>query len=86
MAASPIPSEGLEKLLNFSGFPEPFLHATPRFISRWSQDYLDRVVREDIGSLTRIIDREYILLISIGFFLKWWEALSPWRLSRRTSS
>lgn len=61
MAASPVPAESLEKLLNFSGFPEPFLHGTPRFISRWSQDYLDRVVREDIGSLTRIIDREYLI-------------------------
>lgn len=61
MAASPSPAEGLEKLLDFSGFPEPFLHGSPRFMSRWSQDYLDRVVREDIGALTRIIDREYLI-------------------------
>lgn len=61
MAASPFPEEGLEKLLHFSGFPEPFLHGTTRFMARWSQDYLDRVVSEDIGALTRIIDREYLI-------------------------
>jgi predicted AAA+ superfamily ATPase len=50
----------LECLLNFSGFPEPFLHQSVSFLRKWNQDYLDTVIREDIGSLTRIIDRDYL--------------------------
>lgn len=52
--------ESLEQLLEFSGFPEPFLEQSPVFHNKWSKDYLDTVIREDIGELTRIIDREYI--------------------------
>ena len=52
--------ESLEQLLEFSGFPEPFLEQSHAFHNKWSKDYLDTVIREDIGALTRIVDREYI--------------------------
>mgnify|MGYP001606253920 CR=1 FL=1 len=48
----------LEQLLEYSGFPEPFLSSRAEFQKKWSRDYLDRVIREDIGLLTRIADRE----------------------------
>ncbi|MGA1825185.1 MAG: ATP-binding protein [bacterium] len=50
--------EELSLLLEYGGFPEPFLRQSKKFQSKWSQDYLDTVIKEDIGSLTRIIDRE----------------------------
>ncbi|MBU4343099.1 MAG: ATP-binding protein [Candidatus Omnitrophica bacterium] len=50
----------LAALLEYSGFPEPFTRQSKKFQSKWSQDYLDTVIREDIGALTRIIDREYL--------------------------
>ena len=50
----------LEQLLKFSGFPEPFLQQSRTFHDKWTKDYVDTVIREDIGELTRIVDREYI--------------------------
>ena len=50
--------ETLKQLLAFSGFPEPFLAGREEFQRKWSRDYLDRVIAEDIGLLTRIADRE----------------------------
>lgn len=50
--------EALEGLLAYSGFPEPFLSGRAIFQKKWSRDYLDRVITEDIGFLTRIADRE----------------------------
>lgn len=50
--------EALKQLLAYSGFPEPFLSSGGAFQKKWSRDYLDRVITEDIGLLTRIADRE----------------------------
>ena len=50
----------VESLLEFSGFPEPLLKQSRAFHKKWSREYADTVIREDIGALTRIVDREYI--------------------------
>ncbi|MDP2939168.1 MAG: ATP-binding protein [Candidatus Omnitrophota bacterium] len=50
--------KALEQLLAYSGFPEPFLAGRGDFQKKWSRDYLERVITEDIGLLTRIADRE----------------------------
>lgn len=50
----------LEAMLEFGGFPEPFLSQNSRFHRKWQSEYIETVIREDIGLLTRIIDREYI--------------------------
>lgn len=54
------PQEALEQLLTYSGFPEPFLEQSRAFHNKWAHDYIETVIREDIGALTRIVDREYI--------------------------
>lgn len=51
----------LGQLLEYGGFPEPFLRASASFHRKWRRDYAETVIREDLGSLTRIIDREYVL-------------------------
>ena len=53
-------SDQLSNLLAYSGFPEPFLRQSKKFQAKWSRDYLDTVIQEDIGALTRIIDKEYL--------------------------
>lgn len=58
--AAPAPQETLVQLLAYSGFPEPFLQQSRAFHKKWARDYLETVIREDIGALTRIVDREYI--------------------------
>ncbi|MBL7071700.1 MAG: ATP-binding protein [Candidatus Omnitrophica bacterium] len=50
----------LSLLLEYSGFPEPLIKQSKAFHSKWAQDYLDTVIKEDIGALTRIIDKEYL--------------------------
>jgi len=48
----------LSDLLEYSGFPEPFVAHSGAFHKKWSREYLDRVITEDIGLLTNIVDRE----------------------------
>lgn len=58
--AAPSSQDSIDQLLEFSGFPEPFLRCSRAFHKKWAGDYADTVIREDIGALTRIVDREYI--------------------------
>ena len=60
MDSKPTPAAALDQLLRFSGFPEPLLNAHVPFHRKWAGDYIEAVIREDIGTLTRIIDREYL--------------------------
>jgi len=46
--------DGLEQLLRFGGFPEPFLKAGERHWKRWQREHLSRVVREDLLSLEQV--------------------------------
>jgi predicted AAA+ superfamily ATPase len=52
--------QALDDLLEYGGFPEPFIRRSKVFQNKWAQDYLDRVITEDIGALTRIVDRDRI--------------------------
>lgn len=52
--------KNLSHLLEYSGFPEPFLRQSKVFHAKWAQDYIDTVIKEDIGALTRIIDKEHL--------------------------
>jgi uncharacterized protein len=58
--ARPCSAELIESLLRFSGFPEPLLSGQDAFHRKWAGDYADTVIREDIGTLTRILDREHL--------------------------
>lgn len=53
----------LEQLLKFSGFPEPCIKAKSAFHRRWQRDIVDRLVREEIRDLTRIIDVENVAAV-----------------------
>lgn len=46
--------EGLQRLLKFGGFPEPFLLADEREARRWRRERFDRILREDIRDLESI--------------------------------
>ena len=51
----------LTQLLESSGFPEPFVKNSKIFQTKWQEDYADTVIREDIGALTRILDKEHLV-------------------------
>ncbi len=44
----------LEQLLEFGGFPEPFLEADKRNWKRWQRDRQSQVIREDVLSLEHV--------------------------------
>ena len=50
--------EKLDRLLAFSGFPEPFLKNSTRFYNRWNTEYKSLLTKEDIRDLSRIVARE----------------------------
>jgi len=50
----------LDALLAFSGFPEPFLSQRVAFQRRWKKDYVDRLIREDLRDITRIVALENV--------------------------
>jgi hypothetical protein len=60
MTVKEAPDDLIDQLMTFSGFPEPFITDRTVFHKKWARDYIDTVIKEDIGSLTRITDREYI--------------------------
>jgi len=49
-------AEGLELLLKFGGFPEPFLKGSERFHRRWQMEYKVLLTKEDVRDLSRISD------------------------------
>ncbi|MEW6042197.1 MAG: AAA family ATPase, partial [Elusimicrobiota bacterium] len=53
----------LNELLALSGFPEPLNKGTARFYVKWHRDYLDRIVREDMRDLTKIMNLENIFAL-----------------------
>ena len=48
------PEDALPHLLEFGGFPEPFLRASARFYNRWRKVRTELLFREDLRDLTRI--------------------------------
>ena len=58
--SKPKAAGALSDLLEYGGFPEPFLRQSKTFLAKWAQDYTDVVIKEDIGALTRIIDKEHL--------------------------
>lgn len=50
----------LKDLLNYGGFPEPFLLASQKESRRWSREYRFHMVREDLRDLERVQDIDSI--------------------------
>lgn len=62
----------MEHILEFSGFPEPFLKGDAVFCKKWHKDYFERIVKEDlrdishIHMLEKVMDLLYLLPGKIG--------------------
>ena len=52
--------EAMEPFLAFSAFPEPFVMQKKPFLNKWTADYIDTVIREDINPLTRIVESDHL--------------------------
>ena len=60
MYTASLKEDGTASLLEYGGFPEPFVRQSKTFHARWRRDYTDTVIKEDIGALTRIIETEHL--------------------------
>ncbi|MFH1259176.1 MAG: ATP-binding protein [Elusimicrobiota bacterium] len=62
----------MEDILQFSSFPEPLISGNSVFSKKWHDNYLERIVKEDLRDLSsihqleKVIDLLYILPSKIG--------------------
>ena len=63
-----IPGRGskdiLDALLEFGGFPEPFLAQSERVLRRWQKERVDRFFREDVRDLEAVRDLSNLQLLA----------------------
>ncbi len=63
---SPNPSStDLKDLLEFGGFPEPFLAQSKRHWRRWQNERLTRVIHEDLNSLEQVKEISQLDLLAV---------------------
>ena len=55
----------LMDLLTFGGFPEPFFAASETETKRWSREYRNRLIREDLVQLERVHDLGNLELLAL---------------------
>lgn len=60
------PDEVMTRILNYGGFPEPYLENTKRFYNMWKKTHLDIILRQDLVTLEDVKDiRSIELLINL---------------------
>jgi hypothetical protein len=59
-------AEGLEQLLTLGGFPEPFFGGSEVEARRWSREYRNLLIREEVTSLERVQDLGRLELLMLG--------------------
>jgi len=57
------PEIALDKLLNFGGFPEPYLKNSKTFPKRWRRIHTNTIIREDLLDLERVRDIKSIEIL-----------------------
>lgn len=60
----PIDMQSFDSLLNFGGFPEPFLKANARFSNRWKRLRQQQIFTEDIRDFTQVQEIHQIELLA----------------------
>lgn len=58
-------SADLSDLLKFGGFPEPLQKQSSRFLKRWQNEVIEKIVREDVNDLEDIKDLSSMELLSM---------------------
>jgi len=55
---------GLDALMTYGGFPEPFIKQEARFLRRWNNEQVERLFKEDVRELTNIKDIGTLTLLA----------------------
>ena len=61
---SKIADDTLKQLINYSGFPEPFIKGDTRFYNRWKRLRLELFFREDLRDVTNIQEISQIEILA----------------------
>ncbi len=56
----------LEQLIQYGGFPEPFFKSDKRFLKRWQNEMIEKIVREDVNDLENVKDLSSMELLSLA--------------------
>lgn len=54
----------IARLMQFGGFPEPFLDGSRRFYTRWQNSRLDKIFNEDLRDLSRVQDLRGVKILA----------------------
>lgn len=54
----------IARLMQFGGFPEPFLDGSRRFYTRWQNSRLDKIFNEDLRDLSRVQDLRGVKMLA----------------------
>ncbi|MFV1977027.1 MAG: ATP-binding protein [Candidatus Scalindua sp.] len=57
------PKTALDKLIEFGGFPEPYLKNSAKFAKRWRRTHIDTITREDLLDLEKVRDIKSIEIL-----------------------
>jgi len=57
------PDEVIDRILNYSGFPEPYLANNKRFYNLWKKTHLDIILKQDLITLEDVKDLKSIELL-----------------------
>lgn len=63
-APQELDAAAMQQLLQFGGFPEPYLKASARFYNRWKRLRLEQLFREDLRDLTQIHEAQQIEVLA----------------------
>ena len=58
------PSDVMQDLMAFGGFPEPFLAQSDRVLRRWQKERIDRFLREDVRDLGTVEDLSALQILA----------------------
>lgn len=56
-------NDALEKLLEFGGFPEPYLKESGRFLRLWQKSHLNMILRQDLIDLEKVREIKIIEIL-----------------------
>lgn len=68
--------EIFENLVNYGGFPEPYFARNPKIVNLWRRGRNEKIIREDLRDLSRIIELSQVEMLTALLPLKVGSSLS----------
>jgi predicted AAA+ superfamily ATPase len=59
-----LPTDVLDNLIKFSGFPEPYFAASSKILNIWRRGRVEKIIREDLRDLTRLVELSQVEMLA----------------------